>query len=368
MTNTRKKKGFTLMELVSASMIAIIMAGILTGAFSSAIRLQKSYEVDSQMDDLQEALLRYYLDVGIFPAIDSGDTVGSTGLAKLFQNTDAQPRWRGPYLSGNPANFLLDPWRTSLFYLTGQSQQGGIDIALVLSPGKNRRVDSNLNRWQSGWEPGGDDIARLISSHPLIPVMEEKTKQILRTVVGRIYSQFPWGAPQSFDASAYKDAWGTPLKYINCVGFNTMGGVVYSFGNNRSDNNNSGVTICNNSTANRDDLYATVGYGFQTPVPWEGGVYAEPTQCRAYRVFVDNRYTNQTLLVYYQDEFGNSHDAEPVPPLSTRLFTHVAPEPFGGEDVLLRLENSTYWLDAFSEKSADLNADCYVSKIYGFAP
>lgn len=362
MTNIQKRKGFTLMELVSASMIGIIMAGILVGAFSSGIRLQKSYEVDTQLDDLQGAFLRYYLDVGHFP---SGDD--AVGLAKLFRNTDNQAGWRGPYLSGHPTNFLVDPWRTPLRYRSGQSQQGRIDIALVLSPGRDRRVNSDLNQWnRAGWEPAGDDIARVVSSHPLIPVMEEKTKQILRTVVGRIYTQFPFGAPDNFDASVYRDAWGTPLLYIQCVGFNNMGGVVYSFGNNRSDDNNRGVTICNNSTANRDDLYSTVSYGFQAPVPWEGGVYAEPTQCRAYRVLIDNRYTNQTILVYYQDEYGRYHSAERVAPRSTRLFTHVAPEPFGGEDVLLHLENSTYWLDAFSEKSADLNGDCYVSKIYGF--
>lgn len=348
------RAGFTLIEMVAAASIGIIMAGTMVGIFSDALSFKRSTQAQDQVGQVQAALEKYFADVGQFPP----------ALVNLY--SDYRTGWNGPYLTGDPRSMLLDPWRQPLRYGTASAQTSGIPVAYVGSMGRNRLLDSDLTTFMNGnWNPLGDDLFQKVSSAQALSPLQQMAYRQLQTIRGLVYANNPHAAPNNWNLTGKVDPWGSQIVYIRCTG---NSGAIYSFGPNRTDNNNNGVDICNtNLSARPDDLFVAAGWGQQTTIPWEGGEYAEPTECRSYSVIVENRYSDRSLLIYYQDEFGAYHSGVPVSRNSTRTFRNVAPEPFGGESVLVATELDNFWLDAFSEKSADLNGDCNMKKVYGYA-
>lgn len=378
-------RGFTLIEMIAASSIGIILAGTMVGVVSDALTMKRSFQAQDQMGQLRVAIEKYYRDTGQFPNVDAADPTGTgvSGLMKLYVNLDGVANWKGPYLTGDPGAFttigaykiprmLVDPWQKPLYYgwafsliNLGGNGSTGIPVAYVGSSGRNRVLDSNLAGFNNPpWDPGGDDIFRKVTSSQSIQTMEQLAYRQLETIRGILYAGNPHVAPHQFNTTQWKDPWGSTIVYIQCT---DSSAVVYSFGPNHTDNNNNGVDICNTTqSAKPDDIFVTASWGQQTHVPWEGGEYSEPTECRSYTETIENRFTSQNLVVSYTDEFGNAFSGIVVAAGTSSTFKNVAPEPFGGENMLITSEFDSNPMDANSEKSADLNGDCMLDRVYGY--
>ncbi|MGH8103087.1 MAG: type II secretion system protein GspG, partial [bacterium] len=293
-----RARGFTLFELVAASTISIILSSGVIGIFSETMTFKRSTTAKNQTEEMRVALEKYFFDTGAFPALDTGDTTGTTGLEKLYRNTDNKTGWKGPYLSGDPRNFLIDPWRSPIRYGTAVAQDSSIPVAYAASLGRNKRLDSALGTFQNSiWDPSGDDIIAKVSSHFLIPRIDLSAMRQLETIRGIIYDKNPNGPPDTYDTSAWIDPWGSRIRYLKCDG---KAGTVYSFGPNHTDNNNNGVDICNtNLSAQPDDLMVTASWGQAGNIPWEGGASSEPSECRGYRVQIVNQYAANNLSILY---------------------------------------------------------------------
>lgn len=249
------KKGFTLIELMAASAIAIIMLSLFVGAYQTVVQHYAMSELPQRGDQIATSLYYYYLDTGVYPPGDD-----SAGLSNLYTNTAGVAGWKGPYLRLQMGDGIVDPWGRPFIYRRGNTPTGQ-PVFLILSLGRNGVLDSDLSAWTSpDWDTFGDDWARVFSQRAPISYFEDKTYNTLRFVAGMVYNASPGTAPATFNAGAYRDAWGRPIVYRRC---NDNAAVVYSFGANGQDNSNLGATICSTARKQMDDLYVAL--------MWNGG-------------------------------------------------------------------------------------------------
>ncbi len=104
----RRRRGFTLMEILLVLAILVVLGSLVTVGY---VRIQRNAMIDSaktQIRMFEQAVGQYRLDVGKFPA-------GDTGLQALrLQPPDAPAnKWRGPYLN---SEVPLDPWGNQYQY------------------------------------------------------------------------------------------------------------------------------------------------------------------------------------------------------------------------------------------------------------
>ncbi|MFN4182254.1 MAG: type II secretion system protein GspG [bacterium] len=351
-----RKQGFTFIEMMASASLFLLLAGILLGAYSQWLSNMKRYQAQRDISDLKSAIIRYYLDTAQFPpGIDQG------AIRELQENNANIARWRGPYFPQHQRFPLTDPWGQNWIFRTREGW-GRIEVAVLLSAGRNRRVDSDLNQIdRSTWLPAGDDIAEKISSAQFIPIFEERTRHLLNNLHAHLKRLYPYHPPPFFDVSSYRDVWNMPLHYFYC---DTYTSTIYSWGHNRSDDNSSGITICNNAQANRDDVYLVMKWNKEAPVPWEGGIYSEPSYCRDYTVRIINNYSSITIRVYWTDTNGNNRITL-VPPRQQRVLNPAHSRGWGTEAEMLVAQHDNAWLDWVAIKSADLDGNCYVEKSYG---
>jgi len=249
------KKGFTLIELMAASAIAIIMLSLFVGAYQTVVQHYAMSELPQRGDQIATSLYYYYLDTGVYPPGDD-----SAGLSNLYTNTAGVAGWKGPYLRLQMGDGIVDPWGRPFLYRRGNTPTGQ-PVFLILSLGRNGVLDSDLSAWTSpDWDTSGDDWARVFSQRAPISYFEDKTYNTLRFVAGMVYNASPGTAPATFNAGAYRDAWGRPLVYHRC---NDYSAVVYSLGANGQDNSNLGATVCTTARKQRDDLTVSL--------IWNGG-------------------------------------------------------------------------------------------------
>ncbi|MHA2620646.1 MAG: type II secretion system protein GspG [bacterium JZ-2024 1] len=253
------QKGFTLIELMAASAIAVILFSVFMGAYATVVQHYAVSELPQRGDQLATAMYYYYLDTGTYPPGSD-----SAGLANLVTNNAGVNGWRGPYLRLQMEDGTLDPWGRPFIYRRGTTPSGQ-PVFLLLSLGRNGRLDSNLSGgiWtHSQWDPSGDDWGRVFSERAPISYYEEKTYNTLRFVAGMIYNANPGMAPTNFNTGRYRDAWGRSVVYQRC---NQYSAVVYSLGANGSDNSASGATICSTARKQRDDLYVALVWNGDRP-------------------------------------------------------------------------------------------------------
>lgn len=123
------QKGFTLLEiLIVLGILGGIMAFVLTQVAGQSEQAKRQ-ETVMRASQIQQALMRYQVDVGRYP--DS-----SAGIAALWNNPGSG-KWSGPYIEEKEA---VDGWKNPFeFELTGKGPK-------LISRGKDG-------------EPGsGDDI------------------------------------------------------------------------------------------------------------------------------------------------------------------------------------------------------------------
>lgn len=133
----RRRRGFTLMEILLVLAILVVLGSMVTLGYS---QIQKSANVKlarSQIHVLEEAVELYRLDVGTYPKQD-------VGLGALMQNPGdlAVPeKWAGPYLKQQ--TLPVDPWNNPYSYeIVGEDQNSNVQIR-IWSNGPNGTSGDN---------------------------------------------------------------------------------------------------------------------------------------------------------------------------------------------------------------------------------
>jgi general secretion pathway protein G len=105
----RRRRGFTLIEVLLVMAILVILAGLVTVSY---INIQKNSQINAvkaQIGLFEQALDTYRLNVGTYPST-------AQGLAALQQPPPDLPnpsKWLGPYIT---KQIPLDPWDSPYQY------------------------------------------------------------------------------------------------------------------------------------------------------------------------------------------------------------------------------------------------------------
>ena len=112
----KKKKFFTLIEMVIVVVIIGLLASITTPLYFRHVNASKITTAKAQIQLLEQAVMDCRLDTGKLP------TQGQ-GLEILVTKDQNVKNWKGPYIKGIP----LDPWNTEYVYRI-PGEHGEFDI------------------------------------------------------------------------------------------------------------------------------------------------------------------------------------------------------------------------------------------------
>lgn len=137
-TKSRRKSGFTLMEVLLVLVILVILGGIVGVSISQTRRKGLIGACKVQLSSLKGPLESFYTDIGSYPS-------SQQGLGALRQppgDLRNPAKWTGPYASGDVE---LDPWQNPYMYESdgttyriwssgpnGQNENGGGDDVMVV--------------------------------------------------------------------------------------------------------------------------------------------------------------------------------------------------------------------------------------------
>jgi general secretion pathway protein G len=97
----RRRRGFTLLELMVVLLILGLLASIAAPRISGYLRKAKLSTAKVQVDALSAAVDAFHLDNDRFPTT-------SEGLRALLERPEGLSTWDGPYLKKRDS--LIDPW------------------------------------------------------------------------------------------------------------------------------------------------------------------------------------------------------------------------------------------------------------------
>lgn len=113
-----RQRGFTLVELLVVLAILALLAGLVGPQVLNQLGGAKSQSASVQINDLEQALEIYHLDVGRFPNSEEG-------LEALVSQPSGVSGWNGPYL--RRGELPEDPWGNDYEYRF-PGENGAFDI------------------------------------------------------------------------------------------------------------------------------------------------------------------------------------------------------------------------------------------------
>jgi len=117
----RKRKAFTLVELLVVVLIITMLAAFVTPKFFSGIGKTKAQLTKAKMAIIENALARFYIDCGRYPDDSEGLEVLVMAPADIEEG-----KWNGPYLKRSD---LLDLWDNPYIYVAeGEYNPGSFDL------------------------------------------------------------------------------------------------------------------------------------------------------------------------------------------------------------------------------------------------
>ncbi len=121
MRRTKRRTGFTLVELLVVVLIISMLAALLAPRMFKGLGKAKADIARAKMTIVEDSLARFQLDCGRLPDESEG------GLeALLVAPPGLEDKWNGPYLK---ASQLKDPWGNMYTYFSeGQYNPGGFDL------------------------------------------------------------------------------------------------------------------------------------------------------------------------------------------------------------------------------------------------
>lgn len=142
-TRTRRRAGFTLIEILVVIVVIAILATLVAPNVFRHVGAAKDATAKSQIEMLGAALDAFRLDNGRYPTTEEG-------LGALWDapRSDQVPSWRGPYLR-KPVP--LDPWNHPYLYAwPGQANPRGYDLLSYGADGQpnGEGDDADITSWQ----------------------------------------------------------------------------------------------------------------------------------------------------------------------------------------------------------------------------
>ena len=117
----RKRKAFTLVELLVVVLIITMLAAFVTPKFFSGIGKTKAQLTKAKMAILENALARFYIDCGRYP-----DDSEALEVLVMAPADIEEGKWNGPYLKRSD---LLDLWDNPYIYIAeGEYNPGSFDL------------------------------------------------------------------------------------------------------------------------------------------------------------------------------------------------------------------------------------------------
>ena len=117
----RKRKAFTLVELLVVVLIITMLAAFVTPKFFSGIGKTKAQLSKAKMAIIENALARFYIDCGRYP-----DDSEALEVLVMAPADIEEGKWNGPYLKRSD---LLDLWDNPYIYIAeGEYNPGSFDL------------------------------------------------------------------------------------------------------------------------------------------------------------------------------------------------------------------------------------------------
>ena len=132
----RKRKPFTLIEVVVVIVILVTLAGIATPIYMNYVKQGRVATAKMQLQLLGQELDNYKIRVGQYPS----------ELRGLVENLDGHEKWDGPYMKKIP----LDPWGNEYVYVTpGEHNTDTYDLSSLGADGQTDGEGENadINNW-----------------------------------------------------------------------------------------------------------------------------------------------------------------------------------------------------------------------------
>lgn len=136
-TSRRRRRGFSLIELLIVIAILLSLGGIVLVGY---LNVSDQADVDLQQvqfDQIDGAMKRFRLNLKRWPSEEEGIEV--LWNAEVLDNEDDRENWRGPYLE---EPITGDKWGTTLEYRFPSEEMGESYYDLV-SAGPDREVDTD---------------------------------------------------------------------------------------------------------------------------------------------------------------------------------------------------------------------------------
>lgn len=136
----RRRRGFTLVELLLVLVILATLAAIVIPKFSGRTEQAKITAAQTQISTFGTALDAFEVDMGYYPK-------GTDGLGMLVNEPRDAKNWRGPYLKSDIPN---DPWGNPyIFECPGKHNDKGYDL-LSVGPDGRRDTEDDVTNWGTG--------------------------------------------------------------------------------------------------------------------------------------------------------------------------------------------------------------------------
>lgn len=124
----RKRKGFTIIELIVVAVIIAMLAAFMVPKISKRFGKAKHHIAKAKMGLIESALVTFQVDCGRFPYDDEGLE------ALLMPPSDLEEKWDGKYLKDSE---ILDPWENPYIYIEeGEINFGSFDLISLGADGE----------------------------------------------------------------------------------------------------------------------------------------------------------------------------------------------------------------------------------------
>ncbi|MDR1817229.1 MAG: type II secretion system major pseudopilin GspG [Puniceicoccales bacterium] len=138
----RRRRAFTLVELVIVIAILGTLMVVLTGSLTDLFESSKEKAEGLKIQNLRTTLIRYNADVGNYPTSEEG----LQALVTAPANSTGAVRWKGPYLTGEDAE-LRDSWGNPYKYARPGTRGGKPYDLWSLGPDGQDGTADDIGNW-----------------------------------------------------------------------------------------------------------------------------------------------------------------------------------------------------------------------------